>query len=93
VWAYVETPRQLLALRDGRRWVNRYSGYQRAGFDALAATLDAFPSRAGLTAARALGVRDIVLCTTLVGADLSPSTVGRPRPTASASTPMPRRKR
>jgi len=74
VWAYVETPRQLLALRDGHRRVNGYSGYQPAGYDALTATLGSFPSRDFRDAARALGVRYVVLRTRLVGTDLSLST-------------------
>ncbi len=67
VWPFVEAPRQLLALHDHDPRVNGYSGFQPKGFDALAATLDAFPSPSALAAARALGVRYVVIRTALVG--------------------------
>jgi hypothetical protein len=67
VWPFGEAPRQLVALRDGRPRVNGYSGFQPAGFDAEAATLNEFPSPAALAEMRRLGVRYVVLRTQLVG--------------------------
>jgi len=67
-WPYVEAPRQLEALRDGDARVNGYSGFQSKNFDEIAATLDDFPEQSALTEARTLGVRYVVLRTSLVGA-------------------------
>jgi hypothetical protein len=71
LWPFVEAPRQLLALRDGKPRVNGYSGFEPKGFDEETATLDTFPSPAALAEARRLGVRYVVLRTNLVGT-LSP---------------------
>jgi hypothetical protein len=67
MWPYVESPRQLLALRDHDPRINGYSGFQPKGFDALAAALDQFPNPDALTALRRLRVRYVVMRTALVG--------------------------
>ena len=67
-WAFVETPRQLEAIRDGDPRVNGYSGFQPAGYDQRARVLDHFPGPVALAQARALGVRYVILRTKLVGA-------------------------
>jgi hypothetical protein len=66
-WPYVEAPRQLEALRDGRPRVNGYSGFQPKNFDQVRAKLDGFPDPSALYEARRLGVRYIVLRTKLIG--------------------------
>lgn len=66
-WGYVETPRQLAAIRDGDPRLNGYSGFQPAGFDTEARTLNRFPDPSAIVLARALGVRYVVLRTHLVG--------------------------
>jgi hypothetical protein len=66
-WAFVETPRQLAAIRDGDPRVNGYSGFQPAGFDERARVLNHFPGPVALAQARALGVRYVILRTKLVG--------------------------
>ena len=65
--AFVEAPRQLVALYDGHPRVNGYSGYQPPGFEALAQTLNQFPAPTAVAQAVRLGVRYIVLRTALVG--------------------------
>jgi hypothetical protein len=71
-WAYVEMPRQFVALRDEDPRVNGYSGFQPARFDNLATLLNRFPSPDALRQARRLGVRYVVLRTRFVG-DAPPS--------------------
>ena len=71
-WAFVETPRQLVAVHDGDPRVNGYSGFEPAGFNKQARTLNRFPLPAALAQARALGVRYVVLRTKLVGS-ITPS--------------------
>jgi hypothetical protein len=66
-WAFVETPRQLVAVHDGDPRVNGYSGFEPAGFNKRAQTLNRFPLPAALAQAHALGVRYVVLRTRLVG--------------------------
>jgi hypothetical protein len=66
-WAFVEAPRELVAVHDGDPRVNGYSGFEPAGFNKRVHTLNAFPSPAALAQARALGVRYVVLRTKLVG--------------------------
>jgi hypothetical protein len=66
-WPYVEAPRQLEALRDGRPRVNGYSGFQPKDFDKVRAVLDGFPDPSALYETRRLGVRYVVLRTQLVG--------------------------
>jgi hypothetical protein len=67
MWPYVESPRQLLALRDHDPRINGYSGFQPRGVDALAAALDQFPNPDALTVLRRLRVRYVVMRTALVG--------------------------
>jgi hypothetical protein len=66
-WAFVEAPRELVAVHDGDPRVNGYSGFEPTGFNKRAHTLNGFPSPAALAQARALGVRYVVLRTELVG--------------------------
>jgi hypothetical protein len=66
-WPFVESPRQLLALRDDDPRVNGYSGFQRKGFDVETAKLNTFPAAPALAEARRLDVRYVVLRTRLVG--------------------------
>ncbi|HWS46337.1 MAG TPA: hypothetical protein VN636_10780, partial [Acidimicrobiia bacterium] len=70
-WPFAEMPRQLLALRDHDPRVNGYSGFQPKNYDALAASLDAFPDPDALSTLRRLGVRYVILRTALVG-ELTP---------------------
>jgi hypothetical protein len=66
-WAYVETPRQLVAIDDGDPRVNGYSGYQPPAFEEHAHILNQFPAPAAIAEAKQLGVRYVVLRTALVG--------------------------
>ncbi len=66
-WAFVEAPRQLVAVRDGDPRVNGYSGFEPPGFKRRVRALERFPAPAALAAASALGVRYVVLRTALVG--------------------------
>jgi hypothetical protein len=71
-WPMVEAPRQLAAVRDEKRRINGYSGFQPEGFDERAELLNRFPDPVAVAAARRLGVRYVVLRTELVG-DVTPS--------------------
>ncbi len=75
-WPYVEAPRELAAVRDGRPRVNGYSGFEPKHFDAIAAELDRFPAPGALAEAQRLGVRYVVLRTQLVGT-VTPAALGR----------------
>ncbi len=66
-WAWVETPRQLLALRDGDPRVNGYSGYEPKNFSLDTAILDTFPTAPALAQLRTFGVRYVILRTRLPG--------------------------
>lgn len=66
-WAFVETPRQLVAIHDGDPRVNGYSGFEPFGFNKVARRLNRFPRPVALAQARAIGVRYVVLRTKLVG--------------------------
>jgi hypothetical protein len=65
--AFVEAPRQLVAVHDGNPRVNGYSGFEPPGFEAEARTLNQFPAGAAVAEAERLGVRYVVLRTSLVG--------------------------
>ena len=69
-WPFVEAPRQLVAIHDGDARVNGYSGFQPPNFDGRAALLNRFPASDAITEAQHIGVRYIVLRTTLVSTDL-----------------------
>ena len=73
-WAYIETPRQLLALGDGHPRVNGYSGFQPADFYRTTTLLNQIPNPGAVAAARHLGVRYLVLRTRLPGT-VSPTTM------------------
>ncbi len=66
-WAWVETPRQILALRDNDPRVNGYSGYEPKNFSRISAILDTFPTPPALAQARQLGVHYVILRTRLPG--------------------------
>jgi hypothetical protein len=66
-WAFVEAPRQLEALRDGKPRVNGYSGFDPPKFDVAARLFNDFPSAQALREARRFGVRYVVLRTKLIG--------------------------
>ncbi len=66
-WAWVETPRQVLALRDDDPRVNGYSGYEPKNFSRISAILDTFPTPPALAQADDLGVHYILLRTHLPG--------------------------
>lgn len=65
-WAYIEAPRLALSTIDWDERVGGYSGFAPPEYDALAATLETFPSRASLTTMRRLGVRYVVLRTSVL---------------------------
>jgi hypothetical protein len=69
-WPYVEAPRQLLALSDGHPRVNGYSGFQPPNFDQRAATLDHFPAPDAIDEARRIGVRYVLVRTSLPSTSL-----------------------
>jgi hypothetical protein len=69
-WPFVEAPRQLVAIHDGDARVNGYSGFQPPNFDGRAALLNRFPASDAITEAQHIGVRYIVLRTTVVSTDL-----------------------
>jgi hypothetical protein len=78
LWAYAESSRQLLALQDHDPRVNGgYSGFQPPGFPEKATTLNHFPAPDALAQAHQLGVRYVVLRTSLVG-PLTPSVLTKP---------------
>jgi hypothetical protein len=67
IWAYVEMPRQLEAVRDGFPRLNGYSGFQPDRFDNLAIVMNQFPAPGAVKKAREVGVRYVVLRTKIVG--------------------------
>jgi hypothetical protein len=66
-WAWVETPRQVLALRDSHPRINGYSGYEPKNFSLISAILDTFPTAPALAQAHKLDVHYIILRTHLPG--------------------------
>lgn len=71
LWAYLESPRQLVSLGNGGHdRVNGYSGYAPEGFDAIVSRLNTFPGPKALRALRNHDVRYVVLRTRVLGDQL-----------------------
>jgi len=66
-WPYVEAPREFLATVDGQPRVNGYSGFEPPRFSELTAALNRFPEDDAIAVMRDLGVRYVVVRTSMVG--------------------------
>ena len=71
-WAYVETPRQLVALHDGDPRVNGYSGFEPAGFNKRASRAQPLPEAGRDSCSRVLSAFATSCC--------APSSSARSRP-------------
>ena len=81
-WAYVETPRQLVALHDGDPRVNGYSGFEPAGFNKRGVVLNHFPKP---------GAARVAVLSAFATSCCAPSSSARSRPRSTG--PLERRRR